>query len=1339
MAVISDIEIRLRADIARLQQDMTRARQSVTSATDAMRKSLFAFAAGFSLINIAQQVVAAQREFDKLNSSLITATGSAKSAGEAMKALQDFAARTPFSLQEVTEGFLKLRNLGLTPSERALESYGNTSAAMGKNLMQLVEAVADATTGEFERLKEFGIKAKQQGDSVALTFQGTTTKIGNNAAEIEEYLTRIGEVNFAGGMARQANTLDGDLSRLGDTWDQTLVAFSQSGFGDAVRSAVGALSESLQDLGAIFKSVTSEADAEGKKVDELNGVHFLLTTTFETLAVLGLNVAFAFKAVGRNIGAVAAAVANPTQAIEILKQRFSDLGDEWDQVNKDSDRVLKAAGNARAAQAAQDAAQTGDRLAQYKIVGDAAKTTSDAEVKAAAKAKGAYDAFMVTLQARVDETAREAAGLAALTTAEKAHLDLTEQIRAGKLKLTKEQERAARSLIDEAGANDVLIRSNKEYKDLQQQLADNAKALAADRMSLIESARQEAERNEDLVRTYGMSEAAITRMQAARLLEQEAQRLGRDLTAEEIEDLQRVIALKERSAAAVASRAELEKTKEFWKSIDDTARATFTSIADGGKSAFQRLKDTAKNTFFDWLYQQTLKKWIINIQANSSGASSIVGALSSASGGSGGGLSSIGNLLSIGKTIYSGFTTGLAGTLGSWVSSAGSLFGSQAVSAFGAGLTGSSLGATTALGSSGYAGTAAAGAGASAGAYAIPIAGWIAAGMTVANRLYKSGWDATNGTLNTAGKVFGSSILAFNSVLKKIGLSNSAANIFSGQATLSKLFGRKNPEIERQGIQGTFNTEGFAGKAFADILEKGGWFRSDKRYTKLAALDQAQQDSFDSTITSMIAAVRGFGSVLGVEANAVDGYSKAIKLTFGKDEAENQKMIADLFATIGDELAVKVVPSITKFQQEGETAAATLQRVATNFAVVDGILAAMGVSSQTAFRAVGVASIEARERLIALSGGLEALASQTDFFNQNFLSQAEQIALIQGPLNQQLAALGLAGATTTEQFKTAVQTLVQSGALATEEGANRYAKLLAIAPQFKLVADYLAELDEAAADAAKELADAAQILADEKAAAALVLAADRRQLEIQIMELQGNALGALSARRKDELAAVDPSLRALYERIYALQDEKAAAEKAAEAIEQAASRMQNLGNAIIGAMDSAREAVKTLQDFSDSLKLGGLSGLSAEERYREAKRQFETADPSDSAAIQAFLQAAKDRAVDDFYYQMDYAAAQAKADLAVKNAQKYLDRLPDFYNILSNLTQPPPYVSKPLLSTVKPPVNDPAVATAESTDRAEKLMQRQNEILESLNSNMGQLAAQFDSASEGGQGLKQLT
>lgn len=200
------------------------------------------------------KLVETQRQFDRLNAGLITATGSSEKASVAFRALQDFAAKTPYSLDQAVEGFSKLVNLGLTPSEKALTSYGNTAAAMGKDLNQMIEAVADAATGEFERLKEFGITSSQQGDKVSLTFRGVTTTIGKSAKEIEGYLMNLGLVDFAGAMDERAKTLDGQLSNLADTWDQTYRLINQQGIGQAMADAVAMAGDALTELNTQLES-----------------------------------------------------------------------------------------------------------------------------------------------------------------------------------------------------------------------------------------------------------------------------------------------------------------------------------------------------------------------------------------------------------------------------------------------------------------------------------------------------------------------------------------------------------------------------------------------------------------------------------------------------------------------------------------------------------------------------------------------------------------------------------------------------------------------------------------------------------------------------------------------------------------------------------------------------------------------------------------------------------------------------------------------------------------------------------------------------------------------------
>jgi len=278
-----------RADTSALRQAERRLRavENQGSRTEASAKNVgmgfkgaaVGAAALAAAIGAISKIVSVATEFDVINASLKTMTGSTERAKMAFAEIQKFATETPYDLAQVATSFTKLKARGLDPSMDALRSYGNTASAMGKSLDQMIEAVADATTGEFERLKEFGIKASKEGDKASLTFKGVTTTIGTSAGEIEQYLRNIGNVEFGGAMAERAETLDGKLSNLGDSWDGLWLTISNSGLGElfketaegatllinamerTIRAAQGQLTteEQINDLVEKRKSVADEA------------------------------------------------------------------------------------------------------------------------------------------------------------------------------------------------------------------------------------------------------------------------------------------------------------------------------------------------------------------------------------------------------------------------------------------------------------------------------------------------------------------------------------------------------------------------------------------------------------------------------------------------------------------------------------------------------------------------------------------------------------------------------------------------------------------------------------------------------------------------------------------------------------------------------------------------------------------------------------------------------------------------------------------------------------------------------------------------------------------------
>ena len=248
--------------------------------------------AGFTALAFAvnkglKAVEQAGSNFSILNARLVTATGSTAAAAAAFKDLNAFALQTPFTLDESVNGFAKLVNLGLDPSIDSMTSFANTSAAMGTSLEQMVEAVADATTFEFERLKQFGIKSKQEGDKVTFTFRGVSTEITKSADNVKAYLENIGNTTFAAAAIEQTKTLKGSISNLDQAFGNLAIAAGEvSGANDIFAKSNNDLSDSINDpkfregvanLTTAFAKI--KAGLVGISASALSGIVDAITTT----------------------------------------------------------------------------------------------------------------------------------------------------------------------------------------------------------------------------------------------------------------------------------------------------------------------------------------------------------------------------------------------------------------------------------------------------------------------------------------------------------------------------------------------------------------------------------------------------------------------------------------------------------------------------------------------------------------------------------------------------------------------------------------------------------------------------------------------------------------------------------------------------------------------------------------------------------------------------------------------------------------------------------------------------------------------------------------------------
>ncbi len=144
-----------------------------------------AMATGFTAASVAITGVLAygtaiSSTFEDASTTLTTVYGDLDVAKEKFTWLSDFAASTPFEFPELLDATVKLKSYGIEAQDY-LGILGDTASAMGKDLNDVVEALADAQTGEFERLKEFGVKAVEITKDNAGRLGASINDIGKTA------------------------------------------------------------------------------------------------------------------------------------------------------------------------------------------------------------------------------------------------------------------------------------------------------------------------------------------------------------------------------------------------------------------------------------------------------------------------------------------------------------------------------------------------------------------------------------------------------------------------------------------------------------------------------------------------------------------------------------------------------------------------------------------------------------------------------------------------------------------------------------------------------------------------------------------------------------------------------------------------------------------------------------------------------------------------------------------------------------------------------------------------------------------------------------------------------
>lgn len=312
-------------------------KNSVKSLTKTVAAAASAYVGVQAFKSIGTAAIESASSLESYRSTLNVVLKDEKRAAETMRWAVDFANSTPFETDSIVEATVRLASYGVDYKDH-MASIGDMAGVMNKDIMQAVEAVADAQTGELERMKEFGITKAMIAEKAGEMYRGV--EIINNKNQIvnqrkfNDAMFALMDNKFKGGMEIQANSFKGIVSTIKGVWSTglaTMAGMSMEGeiipgsAFDAAKKGLKLLSKKLQEFSesGAFVAVSKKI---GGWIDKIAGV--------AKVAKSGLTGAFDYvkSKVGAVIERIKGTLVEMKPVIDEIKEKFGTAGEKFSKI-----------------------------------------------------------------------------------------------------------------------------------------------------------------------------------------------------------------------------------------------------------------------------------------------------------------------------------------------------------------------------------------------------------------------------------------------------------------------------------------------------------------------------------------------------------------------------------------------------------------------------------------------------------------------------------------------------------------------------------------------------------------------------------------------------------------------------------------------------------------------------------------------------------------------------------------------------------------------------------------------------------------------------------------------
>lgn len=206
-------------------------------------------------------------QFQKALSGIVTegskwertvASLSAMTDGNIEQAIQlesiysDLGKTIPYTSDEISKSALILNKTGLKPTKELLIALGKIASGTGQSMFTQATAITSVVTGNLRGLRMMGIEAKDNGDTIIMSYKGQTEEIKKNTKALSEYIQKFADANFSSTLEFQMQGLSGKIHSLNEDWGNLSKAMHQAGGKEIVGDTIDYIHERVESLIAYF-------------------------------------------------------------------------------------------------------------------------------------------------------------------------------------------------------------------------------------------------------------------------------------------------------------------------------------------------------------------------------------------------------------------------------------------------------------------------------------------------------------------------------------------------------------------------------------------------------------------------------------------------------------------------------------------------------------------------------------------------------------------------------------------------------------------------------------------------------------------------------------------------------------------------------------------------------------------------------------------------------------------------------------------------------------------------------------------------------------------------------